>query len=103
MFKLNSIYGNSIRGYNQSTHYKDLYIGLDAGRYYLTEYKHKNCDELILTVDAGITLKLYDADGNLLRTVTTTRNAREVDISDVSVVHLVGEGEIHTFIITGYK
>ena len=102
-FELNSISYSNAFSYYPGTHYKDLYIGLDAGRYYLTEYKHKNCDELILTVDAGITLKLYDADGNLLRTVTTTRNAREVDISDVSVVHLVGEGEIHTFIITGYK
>ena len=79
--------------------YKDLYIGLDAGKQYLTEYKGKNADNLVLSVNEGVTVNLFNKQGEMIGSGT----GENIDLTDVSFVKLDGEGLLRKFDITGYN
>lgn len=82
-------------------HYRDLYIGLDAGIKYLTEYKNKTIDKLVLEVSPGVTVRLYNANGEVIRTEKGAFG-KYMDLTGASIIHLVGEGLVTKFNITGY-
>lgn len=82
-------------------HYRDLYIGLDAGIKYLTEYKNKTIDKLVLEVNPGVTVRLFNAKGELMRSEEGDFG-KYIDLTGVSIIHLVGEGLVTKFNITGY-
>ncbi len=79
--------------------YRDLYIGLDAGNKYLTEYKGKTYDKLSLLVNDGVKVKLFDSNGNLMR----IDSGSNIDLTGVSFVQLAGEGKLIRFEITGFN
>ena len=94
------LYSPHIFDFN-GAHYRDLYIGLDAGIQYLTEYKHKTIDTLVLEVNPGVTVRLYNANGEVIRTEKGAFG-KYIDLTGVSIIHLVGEGLVTKFNITGY-
>lgn len=79
--------------------YRDLYIGLEPGNHYLTEYKGRVCEKLTLSVNDGVTVMLFDENGEYMRTAS----GDSIDITGVSVIKLVGEGKLTKFEITGYN
>ena len=88
--------------FNTSAKYCDLYIGLDAGNWYITEYKHKTIDKLVLDVNPGVTVRLFNSNGEPIKTVTSARD-EYIDLTGVSFIQLVGEGTIYRFYITGFQ
>ena len=84
--------------------YNDLYIGLDAGKAYLTDYMHLNADTLYLTTNGSVELWLYDAKGVLLSVSKTDKNShfKKIDVSNVSFVKLAGNGTLNKFEINGF-
>lgn len=82
-------------------HYRDLYIGLDAGIQYLTEYKNKTIDTLVLEVNPGVTVRLFNAKGELMRTEEGDFG-KYIDLTGVSFIQLAGEGLVTRFNISGY-
>ena len=81
--------------------YKDLYMSIDEGIRYLTEYKGKTVDTLQLELNEGVTVKLFNAKGECMKTVTA-RAFEPFDITGVSGIQLVGEGILTRFVITGF-
>lgn len=79
--------------------YRDLYIGLDAGNQYLTEYKGKTYEKLTLQLSDGVRVKLFDSQGNLMR----VDSGKSIDITGVSFIQLIGEGTLTKFEIVGYN
>ncbi len=94
-FKLNFIKFYGVFG----VRYKDLYIGLDAGRQYLTEYKGRNADNLTLSVNDGVTVQLFNKSGEIIG----TGSGKNIDLTGASFIKLVGEGLLIRFDITGYN
>ncbi len=88
--------------FNTSAKYRDLYIGLDAGNSYLTEYKNKTIDKLVLEVNDGVIVRLFNSNGEVIKTVTSTWD-EYIDLTGVSFIQLVGEGTIYKFAITGFQ
>lgn len=86
-------------GYMYGVQYRDLYIGLDTGRQYLTEYKGRNTDNLVLALNEGVTVQLYNKNGEIIGTAT----GENIDLTGVSFVKLVGEGLLINFEITGFN
>jgi hypothetical protein len=86
-----------------SVAYADLFVGLESGVQYLTEYKGKNADGLCLRVNPGVTLRFYDSTGHLLRLVTVADGDPPLPLDGVSFLELVGEGELTRFLIQGYQ
>ncbi len=89
-FTLNSLCGELL--------YRDLYIGLDAGREYLEIYKNREADSLMLEIDDGVIVMLYDADGMLIR----VESDGAMSLDGVSFIKLFGEGTLTRFDITGF-
>jgi hypothetical protein len=88
--------------------YNDLYIGLDAGKKYLGEYKGKNINDLTLDISKSATVALYDEKGNLIKISEGVANSgksefKTLNLDGVSYIQLVGEGELHIFEIKGFK
>ncbi len=81
--------------------YKDLCIDIDAGRYYISDYKGKNTDGMVMTLDRGIAVELYDSAGRLIRSETS--QGSNISLSGVSTIKLVGEGSLKRIDITGYE
>ncbi len=78
--------------------YSDLYISLEPGNHYLTEYKGRTYETLTLAVNDGVTVKLFDENGEYMRTAS----GESIDVTGVSVVKLEGEGKLIKFEITGF-
>ncbi len=78
--------------------YRDLYISLEPGNQYLTEYKGRTYEKLTLLVNEGVTVKLFDENGYYIR----TDSGDSIDLTGVSVVKLEGEGKLIRFEITGF-
>ena len=90
--------------YHCDTKYNDLYIDIDAVRYYLNEYKNKSTNGMKLTVNVNTgsaVIELYDSEGRLLRTETSTN--RYIDLDGVSFVKLVGSGSFSGIKISGFQ
>ena len=103
--KFTNYYGTncpSIFSYGGCALYRDLYIGLDAFKHYLTEYKHKTIDKLVLYVTPGVIVKFFNSNGELMRTEKAWFD-KYMDLTGVSFIQLAGEGKISTFKITGYN
>ena len=81
----------------KSCEYSELYINLQPGKYYLSEYKNKNIDKLELTVSGGVTMSFYDSVGEIIKTVTSVGNYETFDISEVDFIKLVGNGILKTY------
>lgn len=79
--------------------YRDLYIELEPGNHYLTEYKGRTYDKLTLSVNEGVTVHLFNKDGEIIGSGT----GDDIDITNVSVIKLVGEGKLIKFEITGFN
>ena len=77
--------------------YSELYINLQPGKYYLSEYKNKNIDKLELTVSGGVTMSFYDSKGKMIKTVTSSGDMETFDISEVDFIKLVGSGTLYSF------
>ena len=89
--------------YSSRIIYDDLYIDLEEFRRYLSEYKNRSTDELILNIEwleGSRTIELFDICGESLG-VRTGETAIELD--DVSFVRLCGEGVLSRFEITGFR
>ena len=92
--------------------YKDLYIDFSAGKQYMTEYKGRNTDGMMLTFRCTeeIPVEFYDADGNLVKVKTTWDLCDESEtsfticepIDGISFVKLVGEGSIYDISVIGF-
>ena len=83
--------------------YQDLLIEIAPGREYLEKYKGKSTKDMVLKVDAGTVLELYDAEGNLLRTEGPTQHNHPIALDGVSSVKLVGSGTMLQFVIEGFE
>ena len=88
--------------------YNNLFIDIQEGKNYLTEYKDKNTDNMYLTVSAGTVVELYDGEGRLIRTEESvydeeTEKTNRISLSGVSFIKLVGEGTITEFSIKGFE
>ena len=83
--------------------YQDLLVEIDPGREYLEKYKGKNTKDMVLYVDSGTALELYDAEGNLLKTVGTEESFEPIALEGVSSVKLVGSGTMSQFVIEGFE
>ena len=79
--------------------YRDLIIDFSAGKRYLTEYKGRNIEGMMLECRAGITVELYDFEGRLMR--VEEANWDPIPFDGVSYIRLIGEGE-SWFTITGF-
>ena len=90
----------SLHAFDGTLLYNDLCIDIDAGRHYITDYKGYSTDGMVMTLDSGIALELYDSDGRLIRSETSTYG--KISLSGVSTVKLVGEGSLKRLDITGY-
>lgn len=77
---------------------QEIYIGIDAGKYYLETYKGKNIDELYLKVSGVKTVYLYNSQGELIETIS---NPETVSLKDVSIIKL-DAGLVKQFEIVGY-
>ena len=75
----------------KSLRYKDLYINIETIRNQLN-MKNIEFTSLTLSTDKNVEIELYDAQGNKLRTVTSTTSAFSLD--GVSFIKLVGAGEV---------
>ncbi len=89
--------------------YKDLIIDFSAGKKYMTEYKGRNTDGMVLNITQGVIVELYDADGRLLRVERTEENGplsyrpmESISLDGVSFIKLVGEGKFSRWEITGF-
>ncbi len=92
--------------------YKDLYIDFSAGKQYMTEYKGRNTDGMMLTFRCTeqIAVEFYDADGNLVKVKTTWDLRDETEtpfticesLDGISFVKLVGEGRIYDLNVIGF-
>ena len=80
--------------------YQDLYIDIEAGRKYLSEYKNKDTSGMVLLTDATGLVELYNSEGVLLRTVNTDQ---EIDLTEVSFIKLVGSGSFRSIEILGFE
>ena len=94
------LYSPHIFDFN-GAHYRDLYIGLDAGIKYLTEYKNKTIDKLVLEVNPGVTVRLFNAKGEVMRSENGDFG-KYIDLTGVSFIQLAGEGVVTRFNISGY-
>ena len=83
--------------------YNDLYIGIDAGRYYLNEYKGKSTNEMALVIYSESVVELYDVEGRLLRTEISQGAQAPISLNGVSFVKLVGSGTFGTIEIVGFE
>ena len=106
MCAYSKIFYNMITIGSGSFLYNDLFIGLDAGRYYLNEYKGKSTDGMMLTIDKGTVVELYDSEGRLMRIEQSAEGPDKallpISLDGVSFVRLVGEGEFRSLQITGF-
>ena len=80
--------------------YQDLYIDIEAGRKYLSEYKNKDTSGMVLLTDATGLVELYNSEGVLLRTVNTDQ---EINLTEVSFIKLVGSGSFRRIEILGFE
>lgn len=83
--------------------YQDLMVGIDEGREYLKEYKGKNTQHMVLNVDNGVVLELYDAEGKLMRVEGPIQSNQPVVLEGVSSLKLVGNGTLTQFTVTGFE
>lgn len=70
--------------------YNNLYIYIDATRYYLKEYKGKSVSNLKLELASSVTVEFYNSDGTLLSTKTGT----SFSLVGVGYIKLLGEGTL---------
>ena len=93
--------------------YKDLYIDFNAGKQYMTEYKRRNTDGMMLNLLCAeqIVVEFYDADGNLVKVKETSDMSDEKStvpfaiyesIDGISFVKLVGASRIYSLSVTGF-
>ena len=80
--------------------YQDLYIDIEAGRKYLSEYKNKDTSGMVLLTDATGLVELYNSEGVLLRTVNTDQ---KINLTEVSFIKLVGSGSFRSIEILGFE
>jgi|GEM_PF-2097753 len=83
--------------------YDDLYIDLEEARKYLSEYKLREIDNLVLEiewVEGDKAIELFDKSGKSLGVLT---NETLIPLDNVSYVLLKGEGSVGNFSISGYK
>ena len=80
--------------------YQDLYIDIEAGRKYLSEYKNKDTSGMVLLTDATGLVELYNSEGVLLRTVNTDQ---KINLTEVSFIKLVGSGSFRRIEILEFE
>ncbi len=90
----------SLHAFDGSLLYKDLHIDIDAGRHYISDYKGYGTEGMVLRLDSGVKIELYDSNGMLVRTETS--QGSNISLSGISTIKLVGEGSLKRIDITGY-
>ena len=90
---------NIVKIYDNDIKYCDLYINLTETKKYLSEYKHKNTNNLQIVMSSVASINLYDKNGNLIKTC----NDKTIALTpNVCYIRLNGEGYLRSFEITGY-
>ncbi len=83
--------------------FSDLYIDLEEFKSYLSEYKNRETDRLVLNIEwieGDRTVELFDSCGNSLG-ISTGDGTIELD--NVSFILLKGDGILRQFAITGFR
>ena len=78
--------------------YNDLYIDLEALRYYISEYKGLDSSSLTLTISTPVAVNLYAADGSY----TSILVKEPISLEGISYIKLLGSGEITSLSIGGF-
>ena len=78
--------------------YKNLCVDVEELRNYLTNYKHRNADNLKLALSHDATIQLFDRNGMLVGQV----RGKAASLVGVSYFRLVGQGELDFLEINGY-
>ena len=58
---------------------------------------------MVLNVDNGVVLELYDAEGKLMRVEGPIQSNQPVVLEGVSSLKLVGNGTLTQFTVTGFE
>lgn len=83
--------------------YNDLYVDLEETKKYLSQYKGRSLDKLVLNIkwlEGEKSVELFDVYGESMGVVT---GKTSIPISDVSFVRLCGEGVLDSFSVSGYE